>query len=88
MSCLDAAREIPAEMATLLACCRAKCLERDLVAFESSNPASSSLEMSLGPGTFTVSPVGESAANVAELGFAAEVAELWFDAAGAVFDAA
>ena len=75
-------------MATLLACCRARFLERDLVAFESSNPASSSLEMSLGPGTFTMCPVGGSAADVAELGFAAEVAELWFGAAEALFDAA
>ena len=58
------------------------------MAFESSNPASSSLEMSLGPGTFTVCSVGGSAADVAEFDFAAEVAELWFGAAGALFDAA
>jgi hypothetical protein len=82
---VEAAREMPAEMATLLACCRARFLIRVLVAFESSNPASSSLEMSLGPGTFTV---GVSAAGVAEFDFAAGMAELWCGAAGAVLDAA
>ena len=69
---VEAAREMPAEMATLLACCRARFLIRVLVAFGSSNPASSSLEMSLGPGAFTV---GVSAAGVAKFVFAAELAE-------------
>ena len=85
VTCLEAAREMPAEMATLLACCRARFLIRDLVAVGSSNPASSSLEMSLGPGAFAV---GVSAAGVAEFTFAAVFAEFWSGAAGAVLDAA
>ena len=83
MSCLAEDRDIPAEMASLLAGCLATRSERVLVAFESSNPASSSLEMRMGPDYFTMGPLGKFAAGLAELMAAEEMAELW---SGATID--
>ena len=83
MSCLAEDRDIPAEMASLLAGCLATRSERVLVAFESSNPASSSLEMRMGPDSFTMGPLGKFAAGLAELMAAEEMAELW---SGATID--